>query len=84
MTTLESKTIVTATSELEQGNILDVLHAHKVLGSSEWLFHSDARTDLEELHEMGLVYFIAGPVAGSFMASLTDLGVNMMSASYNR
>lgn len=84
MITLESTTIVTANAELEQGNILDVLFAHKLLGSSEWLFPSEARTDLEELHEMGLVYFVSGPVSGSYMACLTDLGVNMMSASDNR
>ena len=84
MITLESKTIVTAETELEQGNILDVLFAHKLLGSSEWLFHSEARTDLEELHDMGLVYFVSGPTEDSLVACLTDLGINMMNASYNR
>lgn len=84
MITLENKTIVTAEAETEQINILDVLFAHKLLGSSEWLFPSEARADLEELHDMGLIYFVSGPVANSYVACLTDLGVNMMNASYNR
>lgn len=84
MITLESKTIVTAEAELEQGNILDALYAHKLLGSSEWFFPAEAKSDLEELHDMGLVYFISGPVKGSLAVALTDLGVNMMSASDNR
>lgn len=84
MITLESKTIVTAATEVEQGNILDTLYAHKLLGSSEWFFPAEAKSDLEELYEMGLVYFISGPIRGSLAVSLTDLGVNMMSASANR
>lgn len=84
MITLESKTTVTADAELEQGTILDTLYAHKLLGSSEWFFPTEAKEDLEELHDMGLVYFTSAPYAGSFVASLTQLGINMMSASYNR
>lgn len=78
MTTLENTVIIDTHAETEQGNILDVLHAHARLGSAEWLFPLDAQADLEELHDMGMVYFVAGPIKGSLMACLTEFGKSVM------
>lgn len=78
MTTLETNVIIDSHTETEQENILDVLYAHSRLGSSEWLFHLDAQDDLEELHDMGMVYFVAGPIKGSLMACLTEFGKAVM------
>lgn len=82
MTTFESMTISEKVTDIEQENILDVLMAHKLLGSPEWIFSSDHRSDLEELHEMGLIYFTTGPVQNSYIACLTDFGIEMMHASF--
>lgn len=78
MTTIESTVSIDSHTETEKGNILDVLYAHSRLGSSEWLFPLDAQADLEELHDMGMVYFIAGPIKGSLVACLTEFGKSVM------
>lgn len=84
MNTFESNVITASDAEVEQGNILDVLYAHSLLGSSEWIFPAEAQSDLEELYEMGLVYFVSATQPGSFLACLTGLGKNMMAASEER
>lgn len=84
MTTIESTVIIDSHAETEQGNILDVLYAHSRLGSAEWLFPLDAQEDMEELHDMGMVYFVTGPIKGSLMACLTEFGKSVMDEAANR